>query len=123
MTRRSLLRIGLVVSLAAAAFVVLLLRPSTHNPPAQGKARLPTLGAGPRPAFAVDCFVYRLVREVGALVAVLGGLDGLVFTGGIGEHAAEIRDRVCRAFAWLGLVLDPDANERHAPCITMAIPS
>jgi hypothetical protein len=54
MTRRGVLRLGLVVSLAAAAFVVLLLRPATHDPPAQGKAALPILGAGPRPAFAVE---------------------------------------------------------------------
>ena len=59
---------------------------------------------------AVDLFVYRLVQQVGALTASLGGLDALVFSGGIGEHAAEIRRRVCEALEWLGLQLDEAAN-------------
>jgi acetate kinase len=60
---------------------------------------------------AVELFVYRVARELGALAASLGGLDGLVFTGGIGEHSPEIRRRVCDRSRWLGIVLDPDANE------------
>jgi acetate kinase len=52
----------------------------------------------------VDLFVYRIGREIGSLAAALGGLDALVFTGGIGENAAVIRDRVCAAAAWLGPV-------------------
>ncbi|GKW50162.1 acetate/propionate family kinase [Halomonas sp. NCCP-2165] len=64
---------------------------------------------------AVDLFVHRLVRETGALVAVLGGLDTLVFTAGIGEHAAPIRRRVCEALAWLGVALDPERNAAHGP--------
>ncbi len=56
----------------------------------------------PRAAEAVDLFVYRIGRELGSLAAALGGLDALVFTGGIGEHAAPVRDRVVRAAAWLG---------------------
>ncbi len=60
---------------------------------------------------AVDLFVYRIARELGALVATLGGLDGLVFTAGIGEHSPEIRSRVCDRSRWLGIMLDPDANE------------
>ncbi len=60
---------------------------------------------------AVDLFVYRIVREIGSLVAALGGLDLLVFTGGIGENSAEIRARVCHHLAWLGLELDQAANE------------
>ncbi|MDC8804776.1 acetate/propionate family kinase [Halomonas pacifica] len=64
---------------------------------------------------AVDLFVHRLVREIGALVAVLGGLDTLVFTAGIGEHAAPIRQRVCEALAWLGVALDPERNAAHGP--------
>ena len=67
---------------------------------------------------AVDLFVYRIVRELGALVATLGGLDGLVFTGGIGEHAPEIRRRVCKKSAWLGLILDTTANEQGAERIS-----
>jgi acetate kinase len=56
----------------------------------------------PRAAEAVDLFVYRIGRELGSLAAALGGLDALVFTGGIGEHAAPVRDRVVQAAAWLG---------------------
>jgi len=59
---------------------------------------------------AVDLFVFRAAREIGALVASLGGLDGLVFTAGIGEHASEIRSRVCARCAWLGVILDGRAN-------------
>lgn len=59
---------------------------------------------------AVDYFVYRVRRELGAMAAILGGLDALVFTGGIGEHAAPIRARVCSDMEWLGLRLDPAAN-------------
>jgi acetate kinase len=67
---------------------------------------------------AVDLFVYRIGRELGSLAAALGGLDGLVFTGGIGEHAAEIRARVCRDAQWLGVSLDEAANEAGGPCIS-----
>ena len=59
---------------------------------------------------AVDYFVYRATKEIGSLAAVLGGIDGLVFTGGIGENSAEIRARLCEACAWLGVELDADAN-------------
>jgi acetate kinase len=67
---------------------------------------------------AVDLFVYRIGRELGSLVAALGGLDALVFTAGIGENAAEIRARVCRDAAWLGIRLDESANARGAPRIS-----
>jgi acetate kinase len=69
----------------------------------------------PRAKFAVDLFVYRIGRELGSLAAALGGLDALVFTAGIGEHSAEIRERVCRAAAWLGVELDPAANATGGP--------
>jgi len=59
---------------------------------------------------AVDLFVYRICRELGSLVAALGGFDALVFTAGIGEHAPEIRRRVCKHSAWLGLDIDEAAN-------------
>ena len=62
---------------------------------------------------AVNLFCYRIVRELGSLVAAAGGLDALVFTGGIGEHAAEVRRRVCEQSEWLGIRLDPEANARH----------
>jgi len=69
----------------------------------------------PRAAEAVALFVYRISRE---LVAALGGLDALVFTGGIGEHAAEIRRRVCENASWLSIALDGAANQAGGPCIT-----
>jgi acetate kinase len=62
---------------------------------------------------AIDLFVYRIGRELGSLTAALGGLDALVFTAGIGEHAAEIRARVCRDAGWLGVELDENANAHH----------
>lgn len=69
---------------------------------------------------AVDLFVYRIVRETGALVAALGGLDGFVFTGGIGEHAAEIRARVADGLGFVGAELDAAANAAGAPVISTA---
>ena len=61
-------------------------------------------------AEAIDLFCYRINRELGSLAASIGGLDVLVFTGGIGEHAAEIRRRVCADAAWLGIQVDATAN-------------
>jgi acetate kinase len=69
-------------------------------------------------AEAVDLFVYRIGRELGSLAAALGGLDAVVFTAGIGEHAPEIRRRVCQQAAWLGVELDEDANLAGGPRIT-----
>jgi acetate kinase len=74
----------------------------------------------PRAAEAIDLFVYRVGLELGSLAAALHGLDALVFTGGIGEHAAMIRQRICADAAWLGMVLDAQANEAGATCITHA---
>jgi acetate kinase len=59
---------------------------------------------------AIELFVFRAAREIGALTASLGGLDGLVFTAGIGEHAPEIRSRICARCAWLGVTFDENAN-------------
>jgi acetate kinase len=72
----------------------------------------------PSAHLAVDYFVYRAAKEIGAFAAVLGGLDGIVFTAGIGERSAEIRKRICEASAWLGVELDGTANERHGPRIS-----
>jgi acetate kinase len=69
---------------------------------------------------AVDYFVYRAAKEIGALAAVLQGVDALVFTAGVGENSAEIRRRIGEASAWLGIELDPAANERGGPRITKA---
>jgi acetate kinase len=68
---------------------------------------------------AVDLFVYRICREIGALAATLDGLDGLVFTAGIGEHSPEIRRMVCERSRWLGVRLDLAANERSEECISV----
>jgi acetate kinase len=72
----------------------------------------------PHAAEAVSLFVYRIGRELGSLVAALGGLDALIFTAGIGEHAPDIRRRVCRDASWLGLELDEGANAAGGPRIT-----
>ncbi|MEJ2376493.1 MAG: acetate/propionate family kinase, partial [Pseudolabrys sp.] len=68
-------------------------------------------------AEAVELFIYRIVRELGSLAAALGGLDALVFTGGIGEHSPKIRARVCQQAAWLGVRLDERANGAGEPKI------
>jgi acetate kinase len=72
----------------------------------------------PAARLAVDYFVYRAAREIGGLAAVLGGVDGLVFTAGIGENSAEIRRRIGEASAWLGIELDEKANEAKGPRIS-----
>jgi acetate kinase len=74
----------------------------------------------PRAKFAVELFAYRIGRELGSLAAALGGLDALVFTAGIGEHAAPIRERACKHAAWLGVKLDPVANVAGGPRISSA---
>jgi acetate kinase len=67
---------------------------------------------------AVDLYCHRLVREAGAMAAILGGLDAIVFTAGIGEHAAPVRERACSALAWLGIDLDREANDAGRTEIT-----
>lgn len=74
----------------------------------------------PKAREAVDYFVYRAVWHIGALTASLGGLDALVFTAGIGEHSAEIRERIGRKLDWLGLQIDDSANRSHAQRISTA---
>jgi acetate kinase len=69
----------------------------------------------PRAAAAIDLFVYRSGRELGSLAAALQGLDALVFTAGIGEHSALVRERICHGAAWLGVELDERANEAGGP--------
>lgn len=64
----------------------------------------------PAAARAIELFVYRVGREIGSLAAAVGGLDTLVFTAGVGEHAPMIRQRICAAAGWLGVVLDNDVN-------------
>ncbi|HYJ47934.1 MAG TPA: acetate kinase [Pyrinomonadaceae bacterium] len=67
---------------------------------------------------AVDYFVYRAAKEIGALAAVLGGVDAIVFTAGIGENSPEIRERICEASRWLGVELDAEANATQGPRIS-----
>ncbi len=71
-----------------------------------------------RAAQAVELFAYRIAREAGGLASSLGGLDGIVFTAGIGEHALPVRAAVCARLEWLGAVLDPAANERSDAVIS-----
>lgn len=68
---------------------------------------------------AIDLYVYRATREIGSLAAAIGGLDALVFTAGVGEHAPEIRASICAQSAWLGIRLDPVSNQAGGPCISM----
>jgi acetate kinase len=72
----------------------------------------------PEAAQAVDSFVYRTVRDIAGMAACMGGIDGVVFTAGIGEHSVEIRRRIGDGCAWLGLDIDPEANARGTGCIS-----
>ena len=76
--------------------------------------------AAPEAREAVDLFCYRIVREIGSLAAALGGLDALVFTGGIGEHGAPVREQVCARLDWLGLRLNSAENAANASRISAA---
>jgi acetate kinase len=72
----------------------------------------------PRSAEAIRLFVYRIGRKLDSFAAALGGLDALIFTAGIGEHAVAIREQVCKDAGWLGITLDVEANARGGPRIT-----
>jgi acetate kinase len=72
----------------------------------------------PKARLAIDYYIYRIGRELGSLSAALGGLDGVVFTAGIGENAVDLRQRVCEDAAWLGLQIDRSANEASGPRIS-----
>lgn len=72
----------------------------------------------PQAAAALDLFAYRASQAIAAHAVALEGIDALVFTAGIGEHAAELRANICRRLAWLGLTLNAGANARHGPCIS-----
>jgi acetate kinase len=72
----------------------------------------------PEARLAIDYFVWRITKEIGAFAAVLGGLHGLVFTAGIGENQPDIRARIVQACGWLGCELDSQANAAHGPRIT-----
>ncbi|MCZ8148073.1 MAG: acetate/propionate family kinase [Roseomonas sp.] len=72
----------------------------------------------PRARFAIEVFVHQVARNIASLAGAMGGLDGIVFTAGVGENAAPIRDAVCRASAWMGVELDPAANAARGPRIS-----
>jgi acetate kinase len=71
-------------------------------------------------AMAIEMFCYQIRKSVGTLAAALGGLDMLIFTGGIGEHAAAVRAEVCDGLAYLGLVIDPRPNDSNEDTISTA---
>ena len=79
-----------------------------------------TLEASDRPEArqAIDYFVFRIRRELGAMCAVLGGLDAVVFCGGIGENSAAVRAGVCSQMDWIGLSIDEEQNQSNATCIS-----
>jgi acetate kinase len=83
-----------------------------------GDMRVLLASADPRAREAVDLFIYRICREIGSLTAALRGIDALVFTGGIGEHAAPVREAVSRQCAWLGVDIDEVENRKSAPLIS-----
>jgi len=72
----------------------------------------------PRADLAVEAFVHRAVMQAGAMAAAMGGVDGIVFTAGIGENSAEIRARIVARLGWIGAVLDPAANAVGADVIS-----
>jgi acetate kinase len=75
----------------------------------------------PEAAQAIEYFVFRIRRELGALAAVLEGLDALIFTGGIGENSRLIRERVCAGLGWLGIELNRAANAENEPIISTGL--
>jgi acetate kinase len=95
------------------------------------KTLLAKRAAEPNAALAIEMFCYQMRKQIGALAAVLGGLDLLVFTAGIGERAAPVRFEVCRGLEYLGIKLDRQRNETHAdpisapasPCTVRVIPT
>jgi acetate kinase len=85
-----------------------------------GDMRVLLASDDPRAHFAVALYVYRLSRELGAMIAALQGIDAIVFTAGVGEHSAPIRKRVCEHARWCGIEIDERANEQGGPRISTA---
>jgi len=84
---------------------------------------LEELAPSPDARLAVDVYVHRIVKTIGAMAATLGGIDALVFTAGVGEGSPEIRKRVCEKLKYLGLELDPAANETCKPDADISMPA
>jgi acetate kinase len=118
----AVLHLVLREGLSAAAVETMLTRESglLGVSGSSGDMRVLLGSAEPAAAEAVELFCERAARETASLAAALGGLDALVFTAGIGEHAPVIRRRIAAQLAWLGLELDASANERHGPRISAA---
>ncbi len=125
---------GLVLALlqgrSAEAVTDLLYRQSGLKGVSGGLSDMRALARSPDPAAreAIDLFTFRLAREAGGLAATLGGIDGLVFTGGIGEHDAAVRAAACARLAYLGIVLGPSAaagrlSHAESPVQVWAIPT
>ena len=85
-----------------------------------GDMRVLLASTDPRAAEAVDLFTFRVAREIAAMANSLAGFECLVFTGGIGEHAREVRQNVCQRLQWLGVAIDQAANDRSDLCINTA---
>lgn len=85
-----------------------------------GDVRVLQASDDPHAVEALDLFAYRISQAIASHAVALEGIDALVFTAGIGEHASAVRAAVCRRLAWLGLALDEPANDRHGPRISHA---
>lgn len=83
-----------------------------------GDLRNVETSATPEAAEAIGLFIYRIVRECGSLIAALGGLGAIVFTGGIGENSSRVRAGIGAGLAWAGVAIDPEANQAGAADIT-----
>ena len=118
----AVLHLVLRVGLSAAAVETMLTRESglLGVSGISGDMRVLLESADPRAEEAVELFCERAARETASLAAALGGLDAVVFTAGIGEHAPAIRERICAKLRWLGLELDPEANAVSGPRTSMA---
>jgi acetate kinase len=84
-----------------------------------GDMRLLLLSSDPRAAEAIELFTFEVAKAVCGMAFTLGGIDCLVFTGGIGEHAAKVRAMICTRLHWLGLELDPKANDEAADLVSL----
>jgi acetate kinase len=85
-----------------------------------GDMRILLASEEPRAREAIDLYTYRLALEIGAMTSALGGLDGVVFTAGIGQHSPQVRAAVCARLGWLGVQLDASANDKDSFCISSA---
>jgi len=83
-----------------------------------GDARVLLASSDPHAKEAIELFTYQIAIEIGGLASALGGVDGLVFTAGVGENSSEIRAAVCDRLAWLGVRLDATANAANETCIS-----